>query len=108
MSNGNWELFSSGTVAAATAGDRPGAFGLPASWLSSFLLVLIAVYQKAISPALGANCRFHPTCSTYAAEAIQRHGPFRGSAFALGRLARCHPWNAGGHDPVPRNHDFEG
>ncbi|MBI5505478.1 MAG: membrane protein insertion efficiency factor YidD [Deltaproteobacteria bacterium] len=107
MSNGNWELFSSGTVAAAGTGKRSRAHGLSAVWLSPLFLALIALYQKAISPLLGANCRFHPTCSNYAAEAIERHGPFRGSAHALGRIVRCHPWNPGGYDPVPRPRDFE-
>jgi len=107
MSNGNWELFSSGTVATAGTGSRYGAHHVPASWLSILFLALIALYQKAISPLLGANCRFHPTCSNYAAEAIQRHGPFRGFTYALGRIARCHPWNPGGYDPAPRGCGFE-
>lgn len=108
MSNGNLELFSSGTAAAAGTGKRSAASGLFAAWLSSLFLALIALYQKAISPLLGANCRFHPGCSSYAAEAIERHGPFRGLALALGRVVRCHPWNEGGYDPVPRGRDFEG
>jgi putative membrane protein insertion efficiency factor len=63
---------------------------------------LIGIYQQLISPALPRRCRFEPTCSTYAAEAVREHGALRGLGLALGRIARCHPFNAGGLDPVPR------
>lgn len=63
--------------------------------------LLIRAYQLALSPFLGANCRFHPSCSSYALEALERHGALRGSWLALRRLARCHPWHPGGYDPVP-------
>jgi len=62
---------------------------------------LIRVYQLLFSPVLGNNCRFHPTCSQYALEAIDTHGVIRGSWMAMRRLAKCHPWHAGGVDPVP-------
>ena len=65
------------------------------------LIALINVYRWFISPLLGPNCRFYPTCSCYAQEAIQRHGALRGSWLALRRLLRCHPLNPGGWDPVP-------
>ncbi|MBM4356231.1 MAG: membrane protein insertion efficiency factor YidD, partial [Deltaproteobacteria bacterium] len=65
------------------------------------LLALIRFYQAAISPYLPRACRFHPTCSHYAADAIRVHGALRGSALAARRLARCHPFHPGGHDPVP-------
>lgn len=65
------------------------------------LVLVIGFYQRWISPALGQRCRFAPTCSHYAAEALQAHGLLRGSWLAVRRLGRCHPWNAGGHDPVP-------
>ena len=65
------------------------------------LLVLIRLYQRFISPLFGPRCRFHPTCSAYAAEAITTHGAARGAWLAVKRIARCHPWNAGGLDPVP-------
>lgn len=68
---------------------------------SRALLAGIAVYRQVISPWLPARCRFSPSCSAYAAEAIAVHGPVRGSRLALSRIARCHPWHAGGHDPVP-------
>jgi putative membrane protein insertion efficiency factor len=65
----------------------------------------VLVYRFAISPYLGPNCRFQPTCSAYALEALDRHGPVRGTALALRRLSRCHPisWlgGASGYDPVP-------
>lgn len=62
---------------------------------------VIRGYQLAISPALPAACRFTPTCSQYALEAVQRHGVFKGSWLAARRLARCHPFHEGGSDPVP-------
>ena len=61
----------------------------------------IAAYRKAVSPLLPASCRFHPSCSQYALEAVEKHGASRGSLLALGRLKRCHPWHPGGFDPVP-------
>jgi len=64
-------------------------------------LGLIRFYQRAISPGLGASCRFQPTCSQYAYEAIERFGALKGSYLAIRRLARCVPWRRGGFDPVP-------
>ena len=69
--------------------------------MKSILLGLLAVYRYAISPMLGRNCRFMPSCSEYAGEAIRRHGSVRGSWLALKRVSRCHPWHPGGYDPVP-------
>ncbi|HEY6896266.1 MAG TPA: membrane protein insertion efficiency factor YidD [Rhodocyclaceae bacterium] len=68
------------------------------TWL---LLGLIGVYRLAISPMLGRRCRFHPSCSEYAAEALHRHGLLRGVNLATRRVMRCHPWHPGGYDPVP-------
>jgi putative membrane protein insertion efficiency factor len=65
------------------------------------LLLLIRVYRYLISPWLGYHCRFHPTCSSYAMTAIERHGALRGSYLTLRRLSKCHPWHEGGLDPVP-------
>ena len=69
--------------------------------LASGLLAGIRLYQRAISPGLGAMCRFEPTCSRYAYQAIEEHGAFRGTWLGLRRLGRCHPGTAGGYDPVP-------
>lgn len=65
------------------------------------LIGAIRVYQIALSPYFGSHCRFSPTCSQYAREAIARHGAWRGSWLALCRLGRCHPRHPGGYDPVP-------
>lgn len=65
------------------------------------LLVLIRGYKYAISPLLGQNCRFFPSCSEYTAQAIQKHGVCKGACLGLKRILRCHPWNPGGFDPVP-------
>ena len=66
--------------------------------------ILIRIYQLGISPLLGPRCRFYPSCSQYALEAVAAHGSMRGSWLALRRLARCHPFSAGGFDPVPPDH----
>ena len=62
---------------------------------------LIRIYQILVSPLLGGNCRFLPSCSQYAMEALDRHGLFRGGWLAIKRLGRCHPFRPGGYDPVP-------
>jgi hypothetical protein len=64
-------------------------------------LAVLAFYRMAVSPALAPSCRYVPSCSAYAVEAIEVHGALRGSWLALRRLLRCHPFHAGGHDPVP-------
>jgi uncharacterized protein len=63
--------------------------------------ILIRLYQWTVSPLLGPTCRFEPSCSQYALEAIRRFGFAHGSWLALKRIGRCHPWHAGGYDPVP-------
>ncbi|MHB1231401.1 MAG: membrane protein insertion efficiency factor YidD [Burkholderiales bacterium] len=70
--------------------------------MSRILILLIRAYQYAISPLLGPRCRFTPSCSDYMHEAILEHGPATGMWFGLKRLGRCHPWCAGGYDPVPK------
>lgn len=65
------------------------------------LLGLVAAYRYVISPLLGTNCRFEPSCSRYAREALLRYGAVRGSWLAARRLARCHPWGGSGYDPLP-------
>ncbi|MDH3747055.1 MAG: membrane protein insertion efficiency factor YidD [Gammaproteobacteria bacterium] len=65
------------------------------------LLLLVHCYRLVISPWLGVNCRFQPTCSVYTIEALRTHGAFRGTRLAVKRIARCHPWGGSGYDPVP-------
>ena len=69
--------------------------------VAKVLIALIAGYRYFLSPLLGRSCRFFPSCSEYAAEALRRHGALRGSWLAVRRIARCHPWHPGGYDPVP-------
>ncbi len=69
--------------------------------MRTILVAIIRAYQYLLSPWWGRHCRFTPTCSAYAIEAIERHGAPRGLWLAMRRVARCHPWNAGGFDPVP-------
>ena len=69
--------------------------------LSLPLLALIEIYRRAVSPLLPPSCRFYPTCSVYALEAIERYGPLKGCGLAVKRILRCHPMNPGGYDPVP-------
>ncbi|HEX7116015.1 MAG TPA: membrane protein insertion efficiency factor YidD [Steroidobacter sp.] len=65
------------------------------------LKVLLRFYRYCLSPLVGPTCRFYPSCSCYAEQAIETHGALRGSYLTVRRLLRCHPWNAGGYDPVP-------
>ena len=67
------------------------------------LIGFIKLYRLVLSPFIGQHCRFTPTCSEYAQEAINTHGSFKGSWLAIRRLSKCHPWHAGGIDPVPEN-----
>jgi putative membrane protein insertion efficiency factor len=69
--------------------------------LRQILILPIRLYQVAISPLLPPSCRYHPSCSAYAIEALTRHGPLHGSWLTLRRLLRCHPWGGSGYDPVP-------
>lgn len=70
--------------------------------MARWLVRLIRVYQCTLAAVLGGHCRFQPTCSQYAIEALQTHGLCRGLALAIKRVAKCHPWHVGGLDPVPR------
>ncbi len=70
--------------------------------MMAYLLIwLIKMYQILLSPFFGQQCRFSPTCSQYALDAINKHGALRGAYYAIQRLLRCHPWHPGGHDPAP-------
>jgi len=79
----------------------PKSTGRKASPAARLLLVLLAGYRRFVSPLLGQRCRFYPSCSAYAVEAVQLHGAARGSWLAVRRLARCHPFHPGGLDFVP-------
>ena len=65
------------------------------------LLALLRTYQYAISPFLGRRCRYYPSCSEYAVEAVEKHGAIKGGWLGVKRVCRCHPWHPGGYDPVP-------
>ncbi|MGD8396690.1 MAG: membrane protein insertion efficiency factor YidD [Candidatus Eiseniibacteriota bacterium] len=69
--------------------------------MRAIVLALLQGYRRLVSPLLPPACRFHPSCSAYAVTAVRRHGVIRGGLMAGARLARCHPWHPGGHDPVP-------
>ncbi|MCU0896530.1 MAG: membrane protein insertion efficiency factor YidD [Burkholderiales bacterium] len=73
----------------------------PGVGVRSVLVWLVKAYRYAISPMLGPSCRFEPSCSGYAVEALERHGAARGTWLAAKRVCRCHPWHPGGYDPVP-------
>lgn len=70
-------------------------------WVAMPMRALIAVYRYGISPFIAGSCRYHPSCSSYAEEALATHGGFRGGLIALKRMVRCHPWGGHGYDPVP-------
>ena len=70
-------------------------------FLNFIFIIPIKLYQILLSPLLGQSCRYHPTCSQYAVEAIEKNGPIKGIWLGIKRIARCHPWGGSGHDPVP-------
>ena len=77
-------------------------------WLFKyFFIFLIKIYQVVISPLLPASCRYTPTCSVYAIDALRIHGPFKGGWMALKRISSCHPWGGHGYDPVPPKEENE-
>ena len=69
--------------------------------MKALLLALLRAYQYAVRPLLGANCRFYPSCSDYAMQAVERHGAYHGAWLAIRRVLKCHPYHPGGFDPVP-------
>ena len=69
--------------------------------MKHILMALVRGYRLLLSPWIGSSCRFTPTCSAYSLQALERHGASAGTYLTLARIARCHPWCAGGHDPVP-------
>ena len=76
--------------------------------VSVMFIVLIRLYQLTISPFLGVNCRYTPTCSAYAIEAFEKHGPLQGSWLTVKRMSTCHPWGGSGYDPVPPHKNKKG
>jgi uncharacterized protein len=74
--------------------------------LATIVLAPVRLYQRFISPALPARCKYHPTCSAYAVEAVREYGVLRGTVLAAWRLARCNPWSNGGYDPVSEQRVF--
>lgn len=82
--------------------------GVVSRTLARPLIWLVKFYRYAISPWLGGNCRFQPTCSSYAIEALRVHGALCGGWLAVRRIARCHPWGGSGYDPVPETDRHEG
>jgi putative membrane protein insertion efficiency factor len=69
--------------------------------IKSLFIILVRIYQLVISPLKPASCRYTPTCSEYAIQALRKYGPFKGSYLAASRIMRCHPWGGHGYDPVP-------
>ena len=69
--------------------------------LKAVVILLIKIYQKAVSPWTPASCRYNPTCSSYSIEAFQKHGLWKGFVLTIKRIGSCHPWGGSGHDPVP-------
>lgn len=82
-------------------GPAPGGEPRPVGPTGRVLMAAIVAYRRWISPALSVRCRFYPSCSAYAVEAIATHGALRGAGLAIWRLLRCQPFNPGGYDPVP-------
>ena len=70
--------------------------------LTYIAYLIVKAYQVVVSPLLGANCRYNPTCSAYALEALKKFGILKGGLLSIKRVAKCHPWGGSGHDPVPK------
>lgn len=89
-----------GGSAASEVSEVPDVRETP-SWWVALVLLPVRLYQRYVSGLLGQNCKYFPTCSSYAVQALTRHGLFKGSALAIWRLLRCNPWSHGGSDRVP-------
>jgi putative membrane protein insertion efficiency factor len=77
------------------------------SWLRELVLLPVRLYRRVLSPALPKRCKYHPSCSAYAVEAVREYGVIRGSVLAGWRLLRCNPWSHGGYDPVEQQRLFQ-
>ena len=75
-------------------------------YISFPLILMIRLYQLFISPLLGQNCRYLPTCSEYSVKSLKEHGLFKGSILSIKRISKCHPWGSHGFDPVPKKNDL--
>ena len=75
-------------------------------YISFPFILMIRLYQLFISPLLGQNCRYLPTCSEYSVKSLKEHGLFRGSILSIKRISKCHPWGSHGFDPVPKKNDL--
>ena len=84
-----------------TDAPEPTVLAAPPSFGARALMFGVRVYQVALSPVFGGQCRYYPSCSAYALEALERHGAWRGAWLAVRRIGRCHPFRPGGYDPVP-------
>lgn len=89
------------TAARTPAGAARRLVALPGRAIGAVLLVLLAGYRRFVSPLLGPRCRYYPSCSSYAEQAVRVHGAGKGTLLALARVGRCHPWTPGGVDHVP-------
>ena len=76
-------------------------------YISLPLIIIIRLYQLLISPMLGQNCRYLPTCSEYSIKSLKEHGLFRGSILSMKRILKCHPWSSHGFDPVPKKNELK-
>ena len=90
------------------ASPRPAPSRPAPSWPARLLALPILAWRYGVSPVIGPRCRYYPSCSEYGLEALRRHGALRGAWLAASRVARCHPWQAGGLDPVPETVDGPG
>jgi uncharacterized protein len=97
----NSATLSNDTIAGAATGPEPGGAADRQTWPVHVALTLLRAYKLLVSPLFIGSCRFVPSCSDYAADAVRQYGVARGSWLAARRLARCHPFCDGGHDPVP-------
>jgi uncharacterized protein len=88
-------------VSWSKSSSPPWAADGAAAGVVTFGILLLRLYRAVLSPWLGPRCRFHPSCSRYAEDALAGHGLFRGGRLAVTRIMRCHPWHPGGYDPVP-------